>query len=311
MQKIIVLVLSLFILGSCTSSDWQNTTTEINKIKKDTLDNLVSEWKKTYIWVVGTFCTHCDEEMPILDRFYKQNKDKVDMKVIVIDNKKFAEDYEIPQIINTNIWYQEITWEECWYIPSYVIFDEFGNMTDKKCGWALAESELKNILLTNNNNMSNNIWLTEEEKKSKVVEQGDQVSVHYTGTLSDWTQFDSSLDRWIPLEFMAGAGNMISWFDKWVMGMKIWEKKIITIPPEEAYWEYIENNIQEIPNSELEQLKEMWISLNIWDKLPTIYGYFDIIEVNDNGIVIDNNHELAGETLTFDIEIINIQTPVE
>jgi peptidylprolyl isomerase len=64
---------------------------------------------------------------------------------------------------------------------------------------------------------------------------GDFVSVHYTGTLTDGTKFDSSLDRGTPIEFTIGAGEMIKGWDEGVVGMKVGGKRKLTIPPDLAY----------------------------------------------------------------------------
>lgn len=66
------------------------------------------------------------------------------------------------------------------------------------------------------------------------VKPGDKVKVHYTGTLEDGTVFDSSENK-EPLEFTAGAGQMIKGFDQAILGMELNEEKTIKIPPEEAY----------------------------------------------------------------------------
>ena len=75
-----------------------------------------------------------------------------------------------------------------------------------------------------------------EEGSGEVVEEGDVVEVHYVGNLVDGTQFDSSLDRG-PFSFQVGAGQVISGWDLGVLGMKIGEKRKLTISPDLAYGE--------------------------------------------------------------------------
>jgi len=79
---------------------------------------------------------------------------------------------------------------------------------------------------------------------------GKGVSVHYTGTLTDGSKFDSSLDRGQPFDFTLGAGQVIRGWEEGVVGMKVGGRRKLTVPPEMAYGERGFGNIIP-PNSTL------------------------------------------------------------
>ena len=84
----------------------------------------------------------------------------------------------------------------------------------------------------------------------KQAQAGDTVRIHYSGTLNDGTQFDTS-EGSDPLEFAVGSGMVIAGFDKAVEGMAVGESKSVKIPPEEAYGPRHEQLVQEVPKSAL------------------------------------------------------------
>jgi peptidylprolyl isomerase len=145
--------------------------------------------------------------------------------------------------------------------------------------------------------------------EEQVAKAGDTVSVHYVGTLDDGSVFDSSRDRGEPLEFTVGGGEMISGFDNAVRGMKVGEIKTVTLPPEEAYGYpsddlLLKFNRDELPEGTEPEVGQL-ITLSVQGG-----GYVQkpIIEVTDTYIIVDANYELAGETLTFEIELLSIQS---
>ena len=74
-----------------------------------------------------------------------------------------------------------------------------------------------------------------QEGRGEEAKAGDKVAVHYTGTLTDGSKFDSSLDRGTPFEFSLGAGQVIQGWDQGVAGMKVGEKRKLTIPSALGY----------------------------------------------------------------------------
>lgn len=502
MKKIFLILILSFALFSCNSDK--------TEVKSDPNINLGEKTdKRTYLWFVATWCPHCKDEMPVLEKFYKQYKDQVKMQMIVTDGKKFVWDYTIPQDTTNPVTYEQATGEKCDYVPSYIIYDENKQILEKKCGWKLTFEELEQKLLipetitwagenlstntketmkntyqlewfkegdvwvimtttnwkleiklfpkdapktVNNflalskngyydgitfhrvikdfmiqgwdpewtgmwgksiygsefedefssnlqnirgslsmanagantnwsqffiNQKDNNFldnkhsvfgqvvngldnvdkiasvktdsnnkpekevkiikmevvtfegWslkpydfsLEEEQKrleeakkaklesdKSRAVKAWDKIAINYIGkTASDNKEFDNSYTRWAPIEFEVWAKMMIAWFDAWVVGMKIWEKKTLNLKASEAYGEYDEKNIQEVAKTELKQFEDAWYKLEVWTKLPTMYWEFEIKEVTKDTVKIDLNHMLAWKDLIFEVEMVEFK----
>lgn len=139
-----------------------------------------------------------------------------------------------------------------------------------------------------------------------VAKNGDNVTVHYTGKLTNGTQFDSSVGR-DPLGFTVGAGQMIKGFDAAIPGMAIGDKKTINIPAAEAYGEKDPTAIIEFPKAnvpadmQLEVGMQLTLSNQHGQPFPVV-----VLEIKDEVIVLDANHHLAGEELVFDIELVSI-----
>ena len=139
------------------------------------------------------------------------------------------------------------------------------------------------------------------------VSAGNTVKVHYTGKLQDGTVFDSSHDR-EPLEFTVGEGQIIPGFEEAVSGMQEGEEKTVSIPPEQAYGEHQEEAIVELERTqlpeEIEPEQGMQLQLQGQDgrAFPAV-----VTEIGDEIITLDANHPLAGETLTFEIELVEVE----
>lgn len=152
-----------------------------------------------------------------------------------------------------------------------------------------------------------NLTINEKVMEWKAISKWSMVSLNYIWTLEDWTEFDNSYKRWEPLTFTWWVGQMIPWFDAWIMWMKVWEKKTLTIAPKDAYGEYDETKIQKVPKADLKSFENAWYKLEKGEKLPTQFWMIMIKEVNDTEVTLDLNHELAWKTLKFDIEIVDVK----
>ena len=135
---------------------------------------------------------------------------------------------------------------------------------------------------------------------------GDTVKIHYTGTLNDGSQFDSSAGR-EPLEFTLGSGQVIPGFDKAVEGMAVGDTKSVNIPPEDAYGPRHDGMIQEVPLGALPDGLEPQVGMGLQARRPDgAMLDLTITEVGEESITVDGNHPLAGETLNFDLELVEI-----
>ena len=138
------------------------------------------------------------------------------------------------------------------------------------------------------------------------AEEGKTVKVHYTGTLQNGEVFDSSVEK-EPLEFTLGEGQLIPGFEKAVIGMSIGDSTTINIPSAEAYGDTREDLIIAVPKDQLPKEIEpkvgMQLQVNQENGQPVPVK---IAEITDTELKLDANHPLAGEDLTFEIELINV-----
>jgi peptidylprolyl isomerase len=138
------------------------------------------------------------------------------------------------------------------------------------------------------------------------AKSGDSVTIHYTGTLDDGTQFDSSAGR-DPLAFKLGSGQVIPGFDKAVDGMSVGESKTVNIQAEDAYGSHNAEMIQEVPRSALPDDLTPEVGMGLQAQGPNgQVANLVVTSVNDDSITVDGNHPLAGKALNFEIELVAI-----
>ncbi|WP_084417484.1 FKBP-type peptidyl-prolyl cis-trans isomerase [Chrysiogenes arsenatis] len=136
---------------------------------------------------------------------------------------------------------------------------------------------------------------------------GDEVTIHYTGTLEDGTVFDSSTDR-EPFVFTLGENSVIPGFETAITGMEVGTEKTVTIPAEEAYGDYDPELQQEISREALPSdiLPEVGMVLEAQSETGET-THVTITDITEETITIDSNHPLAGEDLTFEIKLLSAQ----
>jgi peptidylprolyl isomerase len=133
---------------------------------------------------------------------------------------------------------------------------------------------------------------------------GDTVHIHYTGTLGDGSEFDSSRGR-EPLRFTLGAGEVVPGFDKAVDGMATGETKTVTIPAAEAYGERRDEMEIQVPSDQLPEGvvvgDRLAVGLSTGGQMPVT-----VTEIDGDAATLDANHELAGKDLTFEITLVRV-----
>lgn len=138
------------------------------------------------------------------------------------------------------------------------------------------------------------------------VADGNTVRVHYTGTLADGTQFDSSVGR-DPLEVTVGAGQVIPGFDNALVGMAAGDQKSVDIEPNDGYGPHLPELVYAVereripPDVELQAGTTLQASNEAGEHIR-----LTVIELNDEKVTLDANHPLAGKTLTFALELVEI-----
>ena len=134
------------------------------------------------------------------------------------------------------------------------------------------------------------------------VETGDSITVFYHGTLANGEIFDSGRDRGQPLPFVVGSGQVIQGFDNAVIGLKVGDVVTVTLPPAEAYGERDPELVLTVPLNEAPE------GLSPGDSVTFANGVRGVVlEVTAETVTIDANNQLAGEELTFEIEVLTIE----
>ena len=148
----------------------------------------------------------------------------------------------------------------------------------------------------------------EKKENNSLIVDGATVSVHYHGTLTDGSTFDSSYDRGDPINFTVGSGMMIEGFEDNIRGMSLGEKKKFTIPSSQAYGPHDNEAIQDIPREQFPQDMEIKPGLVVTGGRPDGGSVnATVISENENTVTLDFNHPMAGKDLTFEVEIVDLK----
>lgn len=140
-----------------------------------------------------------------------------------------------------------------------------------------------------------------------MASDGDIVRVHYTGTLADGTLFDTSRER-EPLEFTIGSGNLIPGFEEATRDMQVGQVKTVTIPAEKAYGPHDDEMVMSVPRDQLPDNLTPVVGQRLQMQSPDGRTAVVIVsDISETTVTLDANHPLAGQDLTFEIELVEIK----
>lgn len=135
---------------------------------------------------------------------------------------------------------------------------------------------------------------------------GDTVKVHYTGRLNDDEVFDSSVER-DPLQVTLGQNQVIKGFETGLIDMNVGDKKTVTIEPDEGYGPRREELVASVEKKQFPQDLELSVGQKL--QVPQPQGQplvVTVTEIGEGTVTLDANHPLAGKTLIFDLELVEI-----
>ena len=138
------------------------------------------------------------------------------------------------------------------------------------------------------------------------AKNGDTVKVHYTGRLENGEVFDSSRES-EPFEFTLGRGEIIPGFEKGIIGMEVGDTRTITVLPGEAYGPRSKELVAKIRKVDLPERISPAIGLQLRLQMPDGKRIDLLItDMDEDTVTLDANHPLAGNTLVFNVELVEI-----
>ena len=140
------------------------------------------------------------------------------------------------------------------------------------------------------------------------VTNGNNVKVHYKGTLSDGEEFDNSRSRGQTLNFTVGSPQLLKGFNDSLIGMTEGQTKSFTIKAEDAYGNYNPEALQTAPRAAFPDNFDFAVGMQVQGHGPEGQPFLaKIVEFKDDLVTLDVNHPLAGKDLTFEVELVEIE----
>ena len=144
------------------------------------------------------------------------------------------------------------------------------------------------------------------------IGEGTQVTLHFALRLEDGQPVDSTFER-EPAFLVYGDGSLPGHFENCIEGMQAGQHETFTLPPEKAFGQYNPGNVQLLARSDFANIEGLDVGEGL--EVGMVLGFTDkaggelpgvIAEINDRQVQVDFNHPLAGRTLTFEVEILEV-----
>lgn len=138
------------------------------------------------------------------------------------------------------------------------------------------------------------------------ISENAVVSMHYTLKDEQGQELDSSVGQ-EPLVFLSGAQNIIEGLDKALQGKAVGEKLSVSVAPEEGYGQVHQELIQKVPHENFQGVDDIQVGMQFMAQTPGGQQPVTVIGVEEDGVMLDGNHPLAGKTLNFEVEIVDVR----
>ncbi|APF19303.1 FKBP-type peptidyl-prolyl cis-trans isomerase [Calditrichota bacterium LG25] len=142
------------------------------------------------------------------------------------------------------------------------------------------------------------------------ISENKVVSIHYTLKNDAGEVLDSSIGQQ-PLSYLHGRKNIISGLENALTGKNVGDKFHVDIPPEEAYGLRNDDLFQVLPREVFQGVENIEVGMQFYSETPEGVQMITVTNVNGDEITVDANHPLAGETLHFDVEVVDIRDATE
>ncbi len=142
------------------------------------------------------------------------------------------------------------------------------------------------------------------------IAENSAVTIHYTLTNSQGEVLDSSEGQ-EPLAYLSGASNIIPGLENALVGKQVGDKLEVTVEPEQAYGPLRDELVQKVNHENFQGVEDIHVGMQFMAQAPWGEQPVTVMNVEEDGITLDGNHPLAGQTLTFAVEVVDVRAASE